>query len=82
MQKSTLYQLLNEKYTALDSNAHMNLLNNFPQHMIFMLTSVFNVSRIQRQKKSKNDTKFANLSEMKAIVNKNRFHLRYFALLF
>ena len=40
MQKSTLYQLLNEKYTALDSNAHMNLLNNFRQHMIFMLTSV------------------------------------------
>ena len=36
-------------------------------------------------KKIKNDTKFANLFELKAIVNqslKESFHLRYFALLF
>ena len=34
--------------------------------MIFILTSVFNVSRLQRQKKLKNDTEFA---ELKEIVN-------------
>ena len=63
--------LRDEKNTALDSNTHMKLLNNFRQHMIFMLTSVFNVSRLQRQKKLKNDTKFANPFELKEIVNQS-----------
>ena len=39
--------------------------------MIFMLTSVFIVSRLQRPKKFKNDTKFANLFELKTIVNQS-----------
>ena len=36
-----------------------------------MLTSVFKVSRLQRQKKLNNDTKFADLFELKAIVNQS-----------
>ena len=81
MLKSTLYlRLLDEKNTALDSNTHMKLLNNFRQHMIFMLTSVFNVSRLQRQKKLKNDTRFANLYELKAIANQSLKELFPFAL--
>ena len=63
--------LLDEKNTALNSNVHMKLVNNFRQHMIFMSTSVFNVSRLQRQKKLKNDTKFANPFELKEIVNQS-----------
>ena len=39
--------------------------------MIFMLTSVFTVSRLQRQNKLKNDTKFVNLFKLKAIVNQS-----------
>ena len=65
-------KLLDEKNTALDSSTHMKLLNNFRQNMIFTLTSVFNVSRLQRQKKkSNNDTKFADLFELKAILNQS-----------
>ena len=64
-------KLLDEKNTALDSITHMKLLNNFRQHMIFMSTSVFNVSRLQRQKKLNNDTKFADLLELKAILNQS-----------
>ena len=73
-------KLLDEKNTALDSNTHMKLLNNFRQRMIFMLTSVFNVSRLQRQKKLKNDTKFANPFELKEIVNQNLKESFSFAL--
>ena len=39
--------------------------------MIFMLTSAFSVSRLQRQKKIKNDTKSAKLFELKAIINQS-----------
>ena len=49
-----------------------------------MLTSVFTVSRLQRQKKLRNDTKFANLFELKAIVNqvlKESFPLALFCYL-
>ena len=36
-----------------------------------MLTSVFTVLRLQRQKKLKNDTNVAKLFELKAIVNQS-----------
>ena len=52
--------------------------------MIFMLTSVFNVDASERQKKLKNNTKFANLFELKAIVNqslKEWFPLKLFCSL-
>ena len=48
--------------------------------MIFMLTSVFIFSRLQRQKKLKNDTKFAGLFELKAIVNQSLKESFLFAL--
>ena len=45
-----------------------------------MLTSVFNVSRLQRQKKLNNDTKFADLFELKAILNQSLKELFPFGL--
>ena len=39
--------------------------------MIFMLIYVFNVEASERQKKIKNNTKFVNLFELKAIVNQS-----------
>ena len=49
-------------------NTHMKLLNNFGHHMILFLTPVFTVEASET-KKLKNDTKFAKLFELKAIVN-------------
>ena len=70
---------------SLRFNTHMKLLNNFRQYMIFidMLTSVFNVEASET-KKLKNNTKFANRFELKAVVNqslKESFPLELFCSL-
>ena len=71
--KYRLYQINRWKKHNLRFNTRMKLLNNFGQHMIFLLTPVFTVEASETKKKLKNDTKFTtkftNLFELKAIFN-------------